>query len=160
MASVKASSCAAVEPASRMWYPEIDTGCHRGISAVVKRIKSVTSRTDGRGGKMYSFWAWYSLKMSFWIVPDSARPRDAALSATATYIAITIAAGPLIVIDVVTAAEVDAGEQVLHVGQRVDRDAGLADLAERQRIIRVTRPSTSACRTRSTDPCHRPRAAP
>jgi hypothetical protein len=49
-ASVNASSCAAVDPASRMWYPLIETGCHRGISAVVKRITSVTSRIDGRGG--------------------------------------------------------------------------------------------------------------
>src|SRR5664280_1799419 len=32
-------------------------------------MMSVTSRSDGRGGKMYSFWAWYSLSMSFWRVP-------------------------------------------------------------------------------------------
>ena len=34
---------------------------------------SVTIRIDGRGGKTYSFWAWYSFKMSFWIVPPSRR---------------------------------------------------------------------------------------
>ena len=39
-------------------------------------------------------------------------------------------AGPLIVIDVVTSAERDAGEQHVHVGGRVDRDAAVADLAE------------------------------
>ena len=49
-ASVNASSWAAVEPASRMWYPEIDTGCQRGISAVVNLIMSVTIRIEGRGG--------------------------------------------------------------------------------------------------------------
>ena len=32
---------------------------------------SVTSRIDGSGGKMYSFWAMYSLRMSVWIVPRS-----------------------------------------------------------------------------------------
>ena len=41
------------------------------------RSTSVTSRTDGRGGKTYSFWAWYSFKMSFWIVPPRRGARDA-----------------------------------------------------------------------------------
>ena len=48
---------AAVLPASRMWYPDTETGCHRGISAVQKRSVSDTMRIDGRGGKMYSFCA-------------------------------------------------------------------------------------------------------
>jgi hypothetical protein len=34
-------------------------------------IVSTTSRSDGAGGKMYSFWAMYSLRMSFWSVPRS-----------------------------------------------------------------------------------------
>ena len=34
-----------------------------------ERIMSVTIRIDGRGGKTYSFCAWYSFKMSFWSVP-------------------------------------------------------------------------------------------
>ena len=34
-------------------------------------IVSRTSRNDGRGGKMNSFCAWYSLRMSFWSVPPS-----------------------------------------------------------------------------------------
>src|SRR5438552_3861384 len=33
-----------------MWYPEMETGCHLGISLVQKRIMSVTIRIDGRGG--------------------------------------------------------------------------------------------------------------
>ena len=40
-------------------------------------MTSVTSRTDGRGGKTYSFWAWYSFKMSFWSVPEQRGPVDA-----------------------------------------------------------------------------------
>ena len=32
---------------------------------------SVTSRIDGSGGKMYSFCAMYSFRMSVWIVPRS-----------------------------------------------------------------------------------------
>ena len=103
LASVNASSCAAVEPASRMWYPEIDTGWKRGISAVQNRIVSATRRIDGRGGKMNSFCAWYSFRMSFWSVPPSAARSTPLRSAAATYIASTMAAGPLIVIDVVTA---------------------------------------------------------
>ncbi len=62
----------------------------------------MTSRSEGRGGKRYSFWAWYSFKMSFWRVPDRSARGVPPASATATYMAITIAAGPLIVIDVDT----------------------------------------------------------
>ncbi len=56
-ANVNASSCAAVDPASRMWYPEIEIECHRGISAAVNPITSRTSRIDGRGGNTNSFCA-------------------------------------------------------------------------------------------------------
>ncbi len=63
-ASVNASSCAAVEPASRMWYPEIETGCISGISCAHHSIMSTTSRSDGSGGKIHSFCAMYSLRMS------------------------------------------------------------------------------------------------
>ncbi len=101
-ARVKAISCAAVEPASRMWYPEIDTGCQRGISEAQKRITSVTSRTDGRGGKTYSFWAWYSFRMSFWSVPERSARRTPVRSATPTYMARTGAAGELMVMEVET----------------------------------------------------------
>ena len=31
LATVKAISCAAVAPASRMWYPEIEIVFHRGM---------------------------------------------------------------------------------------------------------------------------------
>ena len=102
-ASVNASSWAAVLPASRMWYPDTEIGCQRGISAVQKRIVSATIRIDGRGGKMNSFCAWYSLRMSFWRVPPSSRRARAALG-HAMYIASRMAAGELIVMDVVTFA--------------------------------------------------------
>ena len=62
---------------------------------------SVMIRIDGRGGKMYSFWAMNSLRMSFWIVPDSVFQSAPCCSATTRYIAKIIAAGELIVIDVV-----------------------------------------------------------
>ena len=51
---------------------------------------------------MYSFWAWYSFKMSFWIVPARSALATPLFSPTATYIASTAAAGPLMVIDVDT----------------------------------------------------------
>ena len=101
MASVNASSSAAVEPASRMWYPEIDTECQRGISAAVNVIVSRTSRIDGRGGNTNSFCAWYSLRMSFCSVPPRRARSTPARSAWATNIASSTAAGELIVIDVV-----------------------------------------------------------
>ncbi len=79
------------------------TGCHRGISAAAKAMVSRTSRMLGRGGKMNSFWAWYSFRMSFWSVPPSRARSTPEPSAVATYMASSTAAGELMVIDVVTA---------------------------------------------------------
>ena len=52
---------------------------------------------------MNSFCAWYSFRMSFWSVPPIRARATPDASALATNIANTIAVGPLIVIDVVTA---------------------------------------------------------
>ncbi len=41
----------------------------RGTSAEQKARMSVMMRMDGRGGKIQDFWAMYSLRMSFWMVP-------------------------------------------------------------------------------------------
>ena len=82
---------------------------------------SRTSRIDGRGGKTNSFCAWYSFRMSFCSVPPSRARATPAFSAWATYMAKITAAGELIVIDVVIVAEVDAGVEVLHVGQACRR---------------------------------------
>ena len=64
-ASVNASSCTAVEPASRMWYPLMLIGFHFGSRSVANSTVSVTNRMEGPGGKIYSFWALYSFRMSF-----------------------------------------------------------------------------------------------
>ena len=50
--SVNASSCTAVEPASRMWYPEIEIVFQLGIRSAQYANRSVVSRIDGFGGKM------------------------------------------------------------------------------------------------------------
>ncbi len=63
---------------------------------------SVTSRIDGCGGKMNSFCAMYSLRMSVWIVPRSRSRGTPCRSATTTYMARATAAVELIVIDVDT----------------------------------------------------------
>ena len=52
---------------------------------------------------MYSFCAMNSFRMSFWIVPDNVRQAAACRSATTRYMANSIDAGELIVIDVVIA---------------------------------------------------------
>ena len=83
-ASVNASSWAAVEPASRMWYPETEIGCQSGISCAQNSTMSVTSRIEGSGGKMNSFCAMYSLRMSVWIVPRRAERGTPCCSATQT----------------------------------------------------------------------------
>ena len=66
-------------------------------------MRSVTRRMLGRGGKTNSFWAWYSFKMSFWMVPESAARATPVLSPTPTYMAMMTAAGELMVMDVLTA---------------------------------------------------------
>ena len=58
---------------------------------------------EGRGGNTNSFCAWYSFRMSFWRVPPSAARGVPSSSAVATYMASRMAAGELMVIDVVTA---------------------------------------------------------
>ena len=65
-------------------------------------IMSTMSRIDGSGGKIHSFWAMYSLRMSAWIVPPSTSGGMPCFSATTTYWASTTAAGAFTVIEVVT----------------------------------------------------------
>ena len=45
---------------------------HFGSSVAQNSKTSVTSRIDGRGGKMYVPRAMYSLRISFWVVPAMA----------------------------------------------------------------------------------------
>src|SRR5664279_5398131 len=85
-----------------MWYPEIETVFHFGTCFAQNANWSVTSRIEGRGGKMYSFWAMYSLRMSFWSVPPTFDHGVPCFSATARYIARAMGAVELIVMDVVT----------------------------------------------------------
>ena len=65
---------------------------------------SVISRIEGRGGKMYSFCAMYSLRMSFCSVPEIFFQSAPCFSATARYIARRIGAVELMVIETVTSS--------------------------------------------------------
>src|SRR5256712_11872005 len=67
---------------------------------------SVIRRIEGRGGKMYSFWAVYSLRMSFCSVPEIFFQSAPCFSATARDIASRIGAVGLMVIDTGTALRV------------------------------------------------------
>src|SRR5258708_1069120 len=96
---VKPSSCNAGEAASGMWYPEIEIGLNRGVASEPNSNVSTTRRMDGAGGKMYSFCAMYSLRMSFWSVPERFLQSAPFSSATTRYIAQRTLAGELIVID-------------------------------------------------------------
>ena len=49
-ASVNATSCTAVEPASRMWYPLTEMGFHCGVSSALYSIRSVAILSDAAGG--------------------------------------------------------------------------------------------------------------
>ena len=98
---------------------------------------STTSRIDGSGGKIHSFCAMYSLRMSVWTVPRSRSSGDALLLADAGVErqqhrgrAVDRHRGRDL-------AERDPVEQRLHVGERVDRHALAPDLAERAGMVRV-----------------------
>ena len=56
----------------------------RGSSREQNSIMSTTSRIDGSGGKMYSFCAMYSLRMSVCTVPRSSSRGTPCLSPTQT----------------------------------------------------------------------------
>jgi hypothetical protein len=104
LASVKPISCAAVAPASRMWYPEIEMVFQRGTCSAHHANTSVVRRIDGAGGKMSVPRATYSFSTSFCTVPPSRSSGAPWRSASSVYSASSIAAGALIVIEVVTSA--------------------------------------------------------
>src|ERR671915_124785 len=62
---------------------------------------SLKTRMEGSGGKSHSFWAMYSLRMSFWLVPPRASGGTPCFSAATTYIARSTIAGALMVMEVV-----------------------------------------------------------
>src|SRR5258706_8085203 len=80
----------------------MEMGLNRGTCCAEYSMTSVTKRIDGRGGKMYSFCAIYSLRMSFCRVPDTFDQSTHCFSATARYMAHRIGAGELMVIETVT----------------------------------------------------------
>ena len=100
---MKASSWAAVAPASRMWYPQIEIGCQSGISSVQKAIRSPTRRMAGRSGHDPlllgdELLEDVGLEGAAQALAGHARP-----SAAATNMASATGAGPEIVSDVETA---------------------------------------------------------
>ncbi len=72
---------------------------HCGTRSVQNSIMSMMSRRWGSGGKIHSFWAMYSLRMSFWRVPRRSAQSTPCSSAATSRKAKRIWAGPLIVID-------------------------------------------------------------
>src|SRR6266700_2468397 len=90
----------------------MEMGLKRGVWRVANSMESVTSRMDWRGGKMYSFCAMYSLRMSFCSVPETRSHATPCCSATARYIAHKMDAGELMVIDTVTSPRGMAAKRV------------------------------------------------
>src|SRR3546814_13725548 len=72
-------------------------GLKRGDTSLEYRMVSAISRIEGRTGKIQVPRATYSFRMSFWMVPVSLPRGTFCLSATARYMAYTMAAVPLIV---------------------------------------------------------------
>src|SRR6185437_5918799 len=105
----------------------METGLKRGVSRAPNSIVSTTRRIEGAGGKMYSFWAMYSLRMSFCRVPEMRFHSAPWRSAATRNIAQITAAGELMVIAVVA-----------HQRGKVesDREAGLA-LGEQEAVAFV-----------------------
>src|ERR1035438_8364964 len=77
-------------------------GLNRGTRCAANSMVSVTSRMEGRGGKMYSFCAMYSFRMSFCRVPERLAQSTPCCSATARYMAHNTEAGELMVMETET----------------------------------------------------------
>src|ERR1700688_5004785 len=75
-----------------------------GTLAAQNENTSVISRIEGRGGKMYSFCAMYSLRMSACSVPEIFFQSAFCFSATARYIASRVDAVELMVMETVTSS--------------------------------------------------------
>jgi hypothetical protein len=73
---------------------------------------SVISRMEGRGGKMYSFCAMYSLRMSFCSVPEIFFQSAPCFSATARYMARAMGAVELMVMETVTSSRLMPSKSV------------------------------------------------
>ena len=86
---------------------------------------------------MYSFCAMYSLRMSVWIVPRSSLAGTPCCSPTHDVEREQDRRRRVDRHRRRDLAERDPVEERLHVGERVDRDALAADLAERARVVRV-----------------------
>ena len=91
-----------VAPASRIWYPLMLIVFQRGTSRVQYSMVSTMIRSEGLGGSMKVFWAMNSFSISFWIVPPMSRLLTPCFSASTIYMASKIAAGGLMVMEVVT----------------------------------------------------------
>ena len=78
-----------------------------------------------------------SLRMSFWTVPASAPGATPCSSAATMYIAITGSTAPFMVIDTDIRSSGIPSNRTLHVLDRVDGDAGLADVAGDPRVVGV-----------------------
>src|SRR3972149_5715081 len=78
----------------------MDTVFHCGTLFVPYSNVSTTRRMEGSGGKIHSFCAWYSFRISFWMVPRSRSAATPFFAAIARYIAQRTDAGELIVIEV------------------------------------------------------------
>ena len=120
------------------------------MSAAQNAIVSRTSRIDGFGGNTNSFWAWNSLRMSFCNVPPSRCPLDARVLGDRDVHRENHCGRRVDRHRRRHRAEVDAGEEVFHVGQRVDGDAALCRPRPHRSGRRSRAPSASADRTRST----------
>ncbi len=74
----------------------------RGAASADHSKMSAMILSAGSGGKIHACWAWYSLRMSFWIVPRTRSSGTPWFSAVTRRKAYSMSAGPLIVIDTET----------------------------------------------------------
>ncbi len=98
---------------------------------------STISRRWGSGGKIHSFWAMYSLRMSFCSVPRSRPPVDPLLLGGDQQEREQHLGGAVDRHRHRDVAERDPGEEVDHVLAGADRDPAVADLAEGSVVVGV-----------------------
>ena len=100
-------------------------------------MQSRTMRTDGAMGKIHSFCAWYSFRMSAWIVPESRSRFASALPPQRDVHRQQDPSGRVDGHRHRDPLEVDAVEQMHDIGERVDRHTLAAHFAFGERVIAV-----------------------
>ena len=133
-----ATSCTAVAPASRMWYPQNSIGSQCGTIAAKCSTTSTASIRLACGGKMNVPRAVNSLSGSFWSMTRSESGATPSSSSATSAKAAKIGPIAFAVVRICrTSLERKTVEQRQQIVDGVERRSDLADLSRGERVVGV-----------------------